>query len=134
MAPPMNKIKFVDNMDSLGLKTDNSKSNTYYYSDLFDNGSTLTNSQLTSLLKQPILLDHVNLYDTNQFARFLTPSNSAYLVKAFFRAERIRKPYLGKMNGNKTSSKEVDKKRCPWNAQKIFSYAFFDLNCYIWDS
>lgn len=91
MAAPTNKIKFVENIDSLGLKTDNSKSNTYYFvSNLFDNGSTLINSLLTSLLKQRFLLDHANLYDANQRERFLTLSNSAYSVKGLCRAELIR--------------------------------------------
>lgn len=91
MAAPTNKIKFVENIDSLGLKTDNSKSNTYYFvSNLFDNGSTLINLLLTSLLKQRFLFDHANLYDANQCERFLTLSNSAYSVKGLCRAELIR--------------------------------------------
>lgn len=50
-------------MDSLGQKTNNSKSN--FVSDLFDNGSTLINSQLTTLIKQRFLFDYANLYDTS---------------------------------------------------------------------
>lgn len=44
MAAPMNKIELVEKTDSLGLKTEDSKLNTYQFvSNLFDNGSTMIN-------------------------------------------------------------------------------------------
>ena len=43
-----------------------------------------------TVASQTFSQDHANFYDTNQRARFLTPSNSAYSVKGLCRAERIR--------------------------------------------